>query len=157
MQQYGSAVLRLALGAVFVAHGAQKLFGLGGGAGPTGTAAWFAQLGLEPAYPLALLVGFLECAGGVLLLAGAFARYVALALASDMAVAIWKVHFQYGFFLNWNITPGVGHGYEFNLVLVAGLLAIVLSGPGALSVDAYRAGTAESEAYGRARIRAGRV
>ena len=60
-------VLRLAVGAVFVAHGAQKLFGLWGGGGLTGTAAFFAQLGLTPAYPLAILVGLVELGGGLLL------------------------------------------------------------------------------------------
>lgn len=157
MQQYGPAVLRLVLGVVFVAHGAQKLFGAWGGGGPTGTAAFVAQLGLAPAYPLALLAGLIEFGGGVLLLAGALTRYVALALAAYTAVAIWKVQFAYGFFLNWNITPGVGHGYEFSLVLVAALVSLLLTGPGAISLDARRARTAESQAYGRARLRAGRV
>ena len=67
---FGPAVLRLAVGAVFVAHGAQKLFGLWGGGGLTGTAAFFAQLGLTPAYPLAIFVGLIELAGGLLLVAG---------------------------------------------------------------------------------------
>ena len=71
MQPYGPAVLRLAIGAVFVAHGAQKLFGVWGGGGLAGTAAFFGQLGLTPAYPLAVLVGLVEFAGGLMLIAGA--------------------------------------------------------------------------------------
>jgi uncharacterized membrane protein YphA (DoxX/SURF4 family) len=53
--------------------------------------------------------------------------------------------------------PGVGHGFEFNMVLVAGLVCIIFSGPGALSVDAFRARSAESQAAGRARARTGNV
>ena len=78
MQPYGPAVLRLSIGLVFVAHGAQKLFGVWGGGGPSGTAAFFAQLGLTPALPLALLVGLLELGGGLLLMAGAFTTAAAL-------------------------------------------------------------------------------
>jgi putative oxidoreductase len=155
MQPFGPAVLRLAVGAVFVAHGAQKLFSLGGGGGPSATAAFFDQLGLTPAYPLALLVGLVEFGGGLLLMAGAFTLVAALALTADMAVAVWKVHGANGFFLNWTNVPGIGHGYEFNLVLVAALVSLIVTGPGAFSMDRRRAQSAESMVAGRARLRAG--
>jgi putative oxidoreductase len=74
-----------------------------------------------------------------------------------MVVAVWKVHLPNGFFLNWYMRPGVGHGYEFNLTLIAGLLCLMFMGAGALSVDATRDRSAESEAAGRARLRAGKV
>lgn len=157
MALFGPAVLRLAAGAVFAAHGAQKLFGLWGGGGLSGTAAFFAQLGLTPAYPLALLVGIVEFCGGLLLLAGAFTLVAAGALTVTMVVAVWTVHLANGFFLNWTITPGQGHGYEFNLALVATLVSLMLTGPGGLSVDRRRAMAAETQAFGRARIRAGHV
>ncbi len=157
MQPYGPAVLRLSIGSVFLAHGAQKLFGVWGGGGIGGTAAFFAQLGLAPALPLALLVGGSEFIGGTMLLLGAFTRATALVLAVDMAVAIWKVHFLNGFFLNWNIVRGQGHGFEFNLALAGALVALALTGPGVLSVDGWRARSAETRAYGRARIRSGSV
>lgn len=157
MQPYGPAVLRLAVGAVFVAHGAQKLFGVWGGGGVAGTAAFFAQLGLAPAYPLAVLVGVVEFAGGLLLIAGAFTLFVSLALAIEMAVAIWKVHLANGFFLNWGLAPGQGHGCEFNIALTGALISLMLTGAGALSIDGQRARSAEAEAYGRARLRAGKV
>lgn len=157
MQPYGPAVLRLSIGLVFVAHGAQKLFGVWGGGGPSGTAAFFAQLGLTPALPLALLVGLLELGGGILLIAGAFTAAAALALAVSMSVATWKVHLANGFFLNWAIAPGRGHGIEFSLALIGALVALALTGPGAFSVDARRARSAEARAYGRARLRAGNV
>ncbi|HVL68084.1 MAG TPA: DoxX family protein [Vicinamibacterales bacterium] len=154
---YGPAVLRLAVAAVFIAHGAQKLFGIWGGGGLDGTAAYFAQLGLQPAYPLAVGVGILEFGGGLLLLLGAYTLVTAFLLAGDMAVAIWKVHAAGGFFLNWNLVPGQVHGYEFNLTLIAALICLMLAGPGAFSVDARRASHAAAEAAGRARLRAGKV
>ena len=80
LQPFGPPILRLALGAVFVAHGAQKVFGLWGGTGLSGTAAFFSELGLTPAYPLALLVGLVELAGGLLLAAGAFTLIAAAVL-----------------------------------------------------------------------------
>ena len=67
-----------------------------------------------------------------------------------MIVATWKVHLVNGFFLNWSVVPGQGHGYEFNLALIGALVSLMLTGPGALSVDGQRARSAEAEAYGRA-------
>ena len=157
MQPYGPAVLRVVTGAVFVAHGAQKLFGVWGGGGLAGTAAFFGQLGLTPAYPLAILVGLVEFVGGLMLIAGALTLFAALALALNMVVAIWKVHLVNGFFLNWNMVAGQGHGFEFNLTLIGALVSLMLTGPGALSVDGRRARSAEAEAYGRARLRSGNV
>jgi putative oxidoreductase len=155
--QIGPLVLRLSLGAVFVAHGAQKLFGVWGGGGPTGTAAYFAQLGLNPAYPLAIFVGLVELAGGLLLLGGAFTLITCGVLIVNMLVAVWTVHLASGFFLNWTIAPGRGHGYEFNLVLIAALASLMFTGPGMLSFDRYRAREAETDALGRARLRTGKV
>jgi putative oxidoreductase len=157
MQALGPAVLRLGLGAIFVAHGAQKLFGVWGGGGLSGTAAFFEQIGLGPAMPLAVLAGVVEFAGGLMLLAGAFTSIAALALTLDMLVAIWKVHAAHGFFLDWRQAPDAGYGYEFNLALMAGLLCLALTGPGAVSVDGQRERSAEAEAAGRARLRAGKV
>jgi putative oxidoreductase len=157
MQAFGPVVLRLAVGAVFAAHGAQKLFGLGGGGGPTATAAFFAQIGLAPAYPLAILVGLVELVGGLLLIAGAFTQIASALLLVVMLVAVWKVHLPSGFFLNWTNAPGQGHGYEFNLVLMGALVALMLVGPGAASVDGRRLRSAESLAAGRARLRSGNV
>ena len=115
------------------------------------------SLGLSPAYPLALLLAVTEFGGGLLLILGALVRWVSLALAIAMAIAIWKVHLANGFFLNWTNAPGRGHGIEYNVVLLAGLLALALTGAGALSFDERRARSAEAEAAGRARLRAGGV
>ena len=155
MALFGPTVLRLAIGVVFAAHGAQKLFGVWGGGGLTGTAAFFAQVGLSPAYPLALVVGLVELGGGLLLIGGAFTLITAAALTVNMLVAVWTVHFSSGFFLNWTIAPGQGHGYEFNLALIGALVSLMLTGPGAMSIDRHRARAAETQAFGRARMRAG--
>ncbi len=155
MQGFGPTVLRLAAGAIFAAHGAQKLFGIWGGGGPSGTAAFFSQLGLAPAYPLAIFVGLVELLGGLLLIAGAFTAIASAVLMLEMLVATWKVHLPYGFFLNWTNAPGQGHGYEFNLILIAALVALLLMGGGSLSVDEWRLRSSESLALGRARLRSG--
>ena len=153
----GPTVLRLAIGTIFAAHGAQKLFGVWGGGGPSGTAAFFAQLGLTPAYPLALLVGVVELGGGCLLIAGAFTLVASAVLTVTMLVAVWTVHLANGFFLNWTMAPGRGHGYEYTVSLIATLVSLMLTGPGAFSIDGYRARAAEAQAFGRARMRAGQV
>lgn len=157
MQAYGPAVLRLGLGAIFIAHGAQKLFGIWGGGGIAGTTTFFEQLGLSPAMPLAALVGVVEFVGGLMLILGALTVLAALALTVNMLVAIWKVHAAHGFFLDWSLAPAAGYGYEFQVALIAGLLCLALAGPGALSIDSQRAHSAELSAAGRARLRAGKV
>jgi putative oxidoreductase len=157
MPSFGPVVLRVAAGTVFAAHGAQKIFGFSGGGGLTATAAFFSQLGISPAYPAALLVGFTELIGGLLLVAGAFTIYVSGVLLIDRLVALWKVNLAAGFFLNWTMAPGRGHGYEYSLILIAALASLILTGPGALSVDRYRSRIAATEAASRARLRAGQV
>jgi putative oxidoreductase len=149
MYPYGPAVLRLAVGTIFVAHGAQKLFGLWGGPGLSGTAQFMATLGLGPGMLLAVLVGAVELLGGLMLILGALTLFAALALALNMAGAIWKVHLANGFF--------APTGYEYNIVLIGALISLMLTGPGAFSIDGRRARSAEAEAYGRARLRAGKV
>ena len=145
---YAPAILRLAVAVVFIAHGAQKLFGFGGG-GLTTTAGFFSQLGLEPAYWLAVVAGVVEFGGGLLLLIGAFTLPAAVLLGIEMLAAIWMVHLPHGFFL-----PS---GYEFNVTLIAALVSLMLTGPGALSVEGRRASHAAAAAAGRARLRAGQV
>ena len=154
MKHWGPTFLRLSMGGVFIAHGAQKLFGVWGGPGLTGTADFFTALGLPAPFLLAVIVALVETAGGALLVVGAYTLWVAIALIIEMGVAIWKVHFAGGFFINWTLTPGVGHGYEFNLVLITALLCLIFTGAGALSVDYSRDKAAEEEAAGRARLRA---
>jgi putative oxidoreductase len=153
MRPYGLTALRLCVGVVFAAHGAQKLFGMWGGPGLNGTSGMLAGLGLPYPYPLAVLLASTEFAGGILLILGGLTTWVAFALAIDMGIAIWKVHYAHGFFMNWAVERGRGHGVEFPLVLLGALICFMLSGPGALSVDDWRSQSAEARARGRARAR----
>jgi putative oxidoreductase len=129
MEDIALLVLRLVLGGVFVAHGAQKLFGSFGGPGIEGTAGFHEQLGIKPAKPMAILAGLAEFVGGMLVVAGFLTPLAALALIAVMVVAIVTVHLKNGFF-------AASGGYEFNLVLIAVAVALVLAGSGAYGLDA---------------------
>jgi putative oxidoreductase len=129
MEDIALLVLRLVLGGVFVAHGAQKLFGSFGGPGIEGTAGFHEQLGIKPAKPMAILAGLAEFVGGILVIAGFLTPLAALALIVVMIVAILKVHLENGFF-------AASGGYEFNLVLIAVAAALLLVGSGAYGIDA---------------------
>lgn len=135
--EWGPAVLRLGIGSVFIGAGLQKLLGIWGGTGISGTTALFRAIHLSPAYPLAVFITWLELIGGLLLIIGAFNIWVALLLVIEMLVAIWKVHLVHGFFLNWSQRPGIGHGFEFNLVLITALVSLILTGPGRWSIDGW--------------------
>ena len=126
-------IVRLGLGIVFFAHGAQKVFGWFGGYGLKGTLGYFKSLGIPTA--LGVIACFAEFLGGIAMLVGFLARVAALGLAIDMLVAIATVHKPHGFFLNWGVVQGKGHGYEMNLVLIAMALAILFGGAGAWSID----------------------
>jgi putative oxidoreductase len=126
-------VVRLMLGVVFFAHGAQKVFGWFGGGGLKGTIAGFRQMGVPPAATVA--AALVECFGGLAVIVGFLVRPAALGLLIVMVVAIAKVHARHGFFINWMMAPGKGHGYEFNLTLIAMALAVLIGGAGVLSVD----------------------
>ncbi|OGT71478.1 MAG: DoxD-like family protein [Gammaproteobacteria bacterium RIFCSPLOWO2_02_FULL_57_10] len=120
--------LRLPLGAIFVAHGAQKLFGSFGGYGLEGTGQFMESIGLTPGILMAAAAGSAEFFGGLLLIAGLLVRPSALVLAITMIVAILTVHIGNGLFM-------ANNGYEFGLVLLAGSIALMVSGAGRLSVD----------------------
>jgi putative oxidoreductase len=125
-------VLRLALAAVFIGHGAQKLFGWWGGGGFQGTAHYFASnLGLTPGWLHAALAGGGQFFGGILLVLGLATRLAAAQLVIIMGVAIWTSH-RSAFFLSDN-------GMEFALVLLLVAVSLVLTGGGALSIDAHLA------------------
>jgi len=154
----GIVVLRMALAAVFIAHGANKLFGAFGGpgigtGGLTNTADFIAHLGLTPPFPLAVLVGLAELLGGALLVIGWFTRWVSIALIITTGIAVWKVHLPSGFFLNWTGASGVGQGMEFSVVLIGALACLALSGGGDFSIDGRRELTSARRAAGRARLR----
>ena len=125
-------VVRLALGIVFFAHGAQKVLGWFGGHGLKATVRMFEQsMRIPPA--ATVLAASLECVGGLALIVGFLVRPFALGLIVVMLVAIAKVHWKHGFFLATQ--PGQANGWEYNFVLIAMALAVLTGGAGALSVD----------------------
>jgi putative oxidoreductase len=127
-------VVRVGLGVVFFAHGAQKVLGWFGGPGLQTTIANMQKgLGIPPA--ATVIAALIEFLGGLALLAGFLARPAALGIIVVMLVAVSKVHLRHGFFLNWSLTPGKGHGYEFNLAIIAMALAVLIGGAGMFSVD----------------------
>jgi putative oxidoreductase len=127
-------IVRVVLGVIFFAHGAQKLFGWFGGYGLKGTIGFFQQaLKIPPA--LTVLCGLTECFGGLAVLVGFLSRPAALGLAIVMLVAISKVHWSNGFFINWSLQQGKGHGFEMNLALIGMAAAVMVGGGGAFSVD----------------------
>jgi putative oxidoreductase len=125
---WGQLALRVPIGIVFAAHGAQKLFGWFGGYGLSGTGEYMASIGLEPGYLMALLAGSAEFFGGLALIAGLLVRPAAAVLAFTMVVAIFAAHFAAGFFL-------ANGGYEYGLVLLAASVSLLVSGAGAVSLD----------------------
>jgi putative oxidoreductase len=148
MARYAPVIVRLALGVIFFAHGAQKMLGWWGGLGFGGTVAAFAKEGM-PA-PLAVFVICAEFFGGLGLLAGVLTRVAALGIACVMVGAIFTVHLKNGFFMNWFNVPGKGHGIEANLALLAMAMSLMLTGAGPLSVDAlWKTKRTGMEAYGR--------
>ena len=131
---WSRAVVRVALGVVFIAHGGQKVFGWFGGPGLKATIQTFQQYMKVP--PAAtVMAALIELLGGLAMLVGVLARPAAAGIIIVMLVAIVKVHGRNGFFLNFSGTPGKGHGVEFNVVLIAMALSILISGAGALSID----------------------
>ncbi len=126
--------IRVALGVIFIAHGGQKLFGLWGGVGLQATFDTFeSNMGIPPW--LTLMAVLAEFFGGLAVLIGLLTRLASVSLGIVMLVAIFTAHLQHGFFMNWNLVRGVGHGIEFNLALLGMSLGLILSGPGQLSLD----------------------
>src|ERR1043166_3407933 len=131
---WAPVALRVVLGVVFVAHGSQKLFGVWDGPGLSATVDFFKTIFGIPAYLMVIAV-CTELLGGIAVCVGLLTRLASVGLAIDMGVAIAKVHLINGFFLNWASVAGQGHGYEFNLALLAMSIALSLSGPGTLALD----------------------
>ncbi len=122
-------LLRLTIGLIFLAHGSQKLFGLFGGGGLSGTSQMMGHIGLQPAKLWGTLSALGEFVGGLLLVLGWFTPLAALLIIAIMLVAIARVHWSKGF---WNSKGG----FEFNLALLMMAVTLGLAGAGAYSLDA---------------------
>jgi len=124
--------LRLVLGVVFFAHGAQKMLGWFGGYGFHATIGFFGHLGM-PA-PVAFLVICIEFFGGLGLIVGLLTRIAALGIGVEMIGAIFMVHMPNGFFMNW-AGKQKGEGFEYHLLAIAIAGTLLLRGAGKFSVD----------------------
>ena len=131
--EWTGLILRLALAAMILPHGAQKLLGWFGGYGFKGTMQYFTGTAGLPAI-IAFLVIMGESVGGVLLLAGVGTRVAALWVGAIMLGAMLTVHWQNGFFMNW-FGANKGEGIEFFLLALGIVAALVISGGGKFSVD----------------------
>ena len=126
-------IARVVLGVVFFAHGAQKMLGWFGGAGPSATVHMFtAYMGIP--FLIAWLVIAIEFFGSLGLIFGLLSRIAALGIIADMIGAIAMVHHKFGFFMNW-MGNQKGEGYEYHLLAIALALVILIGGSGAASLD----------------------
>jgi len=126
-------VLRLTLAVVMFPHGAQKTLGWFGGHGFKGTMAFLMKSGIPG--PLAFLAIMAEFLGPLGLAVGLLTRVAALGIGIVMLVAIFTVHRQHGFFMNW-FGIQQGEGVEYHLLALGLAIALILSGPGVWSMDA---------------------
>ncbi len=126
-------VLRLALGIMFFPHGMQKLFGWFGGYGFSGTMGFFTGTLHIPAL-FAFLAIMAEGLGSLGLIAGFLTRIAAFGATINMIVAVYLLHWQHGFFMNWS-GKQQGEGFEFHILAIAIGIALMIRGGGALSVD----------------------
>lgn len=119
-------IARIIVGVVFMAHGAQKLFGAFGG---PGLSAVVQMMG-----PLGYLVTIGEFFGGLGLIVGFLSRFSAASLIVIMLGAIGMVHAKFGFFMNW-MGNQAGEGFEYHLLAIAILLVILIAGPGRFAIS----------------------
>jgi putative oxidoreductase len=126
-------ILRVVLGVVMFAHGAQKMLGWFGGYGLSGTMGYFTKSMGIPA-PFAFLAICAEFLGGLGLILGLLTRIAAFGVGVNMLVAVSMVHRQHGLFANWTGAQK-GEGYEYHLLALAIVVAIIVQGAGALSLD----------------------
>ena len=123
---WGLLGLRLATGAIFIAHGLPK-FGVGGGGGLEGTAGWLAGMGLPLPMFMAILVASSEAIGGAMLIVGFMTRFAAATQVIAMLVAVFMVHWSSGF-------TATG-GYQWALLMAAAAFALMMDGAGKFSID----------------------
>ncbi len=116
---WGPFFLRLAVGAIFIATGAQKLFGAFGGAGLRGFSGMLGGLGIRPPLAWAVVVAVVEFVGGIFLVLGIFTRQAAALIGIVMVVALVTVHIPVGFFDS-----------RLPMVILAACISLLLTGGG---------------------------
>ena len=126
-------ILRVLLGVVFFPHGMQKLLGWFGGYGFDGTMGFFTgTLGIPVVFAFLAIIA--QGLGSLGLITGFLTRLSAFGIAVNMAVAVYMLHFQYGFFMNWS-GKQAGEGYEYHLLVIAIAIALMIKGGGKWSID----------------------
>ncbi len=125
-------VMRLALGIMIFPHGAQKLLGWFGGRGFFGTIEGFSQMGLPAVLTFLVIIG--EFFGGLGLIVGFLTRVAAAGVGLIMLGAMFLVHWQHGFFMNWT-GQKAGEGFEFHILAVGLAIGLIILGGGKGSVD----------------------
>jgi putative oxidoreductase len=133
---YTMLILRLVLGGVIFAHGAQKLFGIWGGHGMAWTVGAWKQWWNIPSV-LTYSVIFIESLGALLLMLGLLTRVWAFLIGIIMMVAVHLVHLKWGFYMNWYMDPSRGEGFEYHVLTIAIVAALLIKGGGACSIDLY--------------------
>lgn len=128
-------IARVALGLTIFPHGAQKLLGWFGGYGFTGTMGYFTGQVHLP-YIIGLLFILIEFFGSLFLIFGFLTRLAAVGFLGIYLGAIIVVHAANGFFMNWNLEPGKGEGWEYFILLFGLALIALIAGGGKASVDA---------------------
>src|SRR5438477_12706096 len=138
-----TTILRLALGVIFFAHGAQKMLGWFGGYGFTGTMGFFTgMLHIPPLF--AFLAIAAEFFGGLGLIFGLLTRVAAFGPFCNMIVAVAMIHHNFGFFMNWTGAQK-GEGYEYHLLVLAITAFLMIRGAGAASLDRLLSSSAGQE------------
>ncbi len=137
-----STIIRVTLGVVFFAHGAQKMLGWFGGAGPAGAVKYFAGMRIPKVFAW-LAIGA-EFFGSLGLIFGLLTRVASLGLAANMIVAIAKVHMQFGFFMNWH-DEQEGEGIEYHILVLSMIAFLMMQGAGAFSLDRRLSGGSRDE------------
>lgn len=123
----GLLILRVVVGGIMMFHGTQKLLGWWGGEGLNGTAAFFDRQGFRPPKVMAAIAGCIETIGGALFGAGLLGSIAAVLLISTL-VNVVILHARNGLDRKKN-------GFEYELVLLAAVAGIALTGPGAYALD----------------------
>ncbi len=144
-------IVRLVLGMVFFAHGAQKMLGWFGGYGFSGTMGFFEHSGIPGVF--AFLAIAAEFFGSIGLLLGLLSRVAAFGITCNMLVAIATLHHRFGLFMNWT-GQQKGEGFEYHLLALAITFLVMVRGAGALSLDRLLSPPISSDFDSRSRSKA---
>ena len=125
-------IARVVLGIVILPHGLQKTLGMFGGSGFTNTVDFFVSTGMPSIVAVLVIAG--ESLGAISLIVGFLARFSAAAITLIMLGAIFMVHGNHGFFMNW-FGANEGEGFEYHILAIGLGLIVIVVGAGKASID----------------------